>query len=86
MAGAEATQGVVDRTTCGSAPDWWWVNSWAMRRAGKTRLGSSFFWEVLKRNPGRITVLCLIGIQTAIGESNGPNIKQRAAQRSPHHG
>ena len=48
----------------------WW------RGLGKTRLGSSFFWEVLRRNPGRMTVLCLIGIQTVFGESNGPNVKQ----------
>ena len=52
----------------------WW------RGFGKTRLGSSFFLEVLRRNPGRITVLCLIGIQTVFGETNGPNVKQRAAQ------
>ena len=52
----------------------WW------RGFGKTRLGSSFFWEVLRRNPGRITVLCLIGIKTVFGETNGPNVKQRAAQ------
>ena len=52
----------------------WW------RGFGKTRLGSSFFWEVLRRNPGRITVLCLIGIQTVFGETNGPNVKQKAAQ------
>ena len=44
----------------------WW------RGFGKTRLGSSFFWEVVRRNPGRITVLCLIGIQTVFGETNGP--------------
>jgi len=63
------------------APSWpldppmsWW------RSFGKTRLGSSFFWEVLRRNPGRITVLCLIGIQTVFAETNGPTVKQRAAQ------
>ena len=30
----------------------------------------------MRRNPGRMTVLCLIGIQTVFGESNGPNVKQ----------
>ena len=30
-----------------------------------------------------VEVLCLIGIQTVFGETNGPNVKQRAAQ---HHG
>ena len=57
----------------------WW------RGLGKTRLGSSFFWKVLRRNPGRVMVLCLIGIQTIFGESTGPNVKQRAAQRPQHH-
>ena len=74
----------VESARCGWVPTklgmaWW-------RGLGKTRLGSAFFWEVLRRNPGRMTVLCLIGIQTVFGESNGPNVKQRAAQRSQHHG
>ena len=56
-----------------SSMNWW-------RSFGKTRLDSSFFWEVLRRNPGRITVLCLIGIQTVFGETNGPTVKQRAGQ------
>ena len=68
--GASCDRAKVATTT---AMAWW-------RGFGKTRLGSSFFWEVVRRNPGRITVLCLIGIQTVFGETNGPNVKQRAAQ------
>ena len=42
---------------------------------------SGFLWDVVSRNPGRITVLILIGVQAVCGEDK-PNVKRRAEQHS----